>query len=391
MKQDLKFPYAAQSIDAEDVQEVAKSLSSPVITRGQNVQDFEEAVAKFCQVEYAICFSSGTAALQAAYFSAKLSSYDRVITSPNTYIATASMALHYGAKPLLMDIEDDTGNMDLRLVEKKMKSPSTRGRYVIVPVHYSGIAVDMRALDRCISYPDTMVIEDAAHAFGSKYRDGTPVGSCRWSDMTIFSFHPAKNLTTAEGGMVTCNDQHIAHLLRRFRNNGIEKDPAYLKEKDSSAPWYYDVLDASGNFHLTEMQAALGLSQLKKMRRFVEKRRRIIGWYREYLKDLKHVEMSSSEHDPHTAYHLCVLKVDFEAVGKRRQECMEALRSCGIGTQVHYIPLYYHTLMQPYFYNSQNFPNMEAFYQKALSMPMYYDLKEKNVEYICEQLKRILK
>lgn len=383
------LPYAKQSIQEEDRLAVAEALKGEVITRGALVKQFEETVAVYCGARYAVAFNSGTSALMAAYFAIHLQSADRVISTPNTFIATIGTPLRLGASLSFADIDRHTGNLDLGQLDSLLATPHTRGRYCLVPTHFAGIAVDMQALERCIQSPDVVVIEDAAHAIGSVYPSGEKVGSCAYSQLTIFSFHPAKTLTTGEGGMVTTNDEALYHRLLLYRDNGIERDEPYLNR--SPAPGYYEVQAITGNFHLTSFQAALGLSQFNRLGDFIAKRRLLVKHYRKLLKDIPHLHLFTDRFDEQTAFHLLVVQIDFEAYQTTRERVMKALHAKGIGTQVHYIPLYHH----PVFARQGKewatlLPETEAYYAQALSLPLYFDLTERDVERVCDTLKAIL-
>lgn len=385
-----KIPYARQSINSDDIIAVSEALKSDLITRGCQVEAFEKACSEYCGSLYAVAFNNGTAALMAAYHAAGLSAYDRLITTPNTFIATVGAAVHCQTTPLYVDIDRSTGNFALEQVQINLEEHySSRGRLIVAPVHFAGIAVDMAKLDRMICQQGTIVIEDAAHAFGSLYPDGQKVGSCAWSHMTIFSFHPNKNITMGEGGVVTTNDKELAYKLTLYRNNGIERDPFYLEKPPG--PWYYEVKEITGNYNVTEMQAALGLSQLKRIDKFIGKRRDLITHYRERFQNIPHIKLFSSESDWRTAPHLFVLQIDFAAYQTTRREVMMQLKDWGIGTQVHYIPLYKH----PCFSKGREdisayFPEMEAYYAQALSLPLYYDLAMEEVDYVCDCLLKTL-
>ncbi len=386
------IPYAKQSIIPDDILEVSKALVSNVITRGPQVEAFEAAIAKACDVRYAVAFNSGTAALFAAYRAGGLSSYDRVITTPNSFVATVAPALQEKANHVFIDIDLETGNLDLNQLKHNLEIPSSRGKTFVVPVHFSGIAVDMKQLDQMISDPRTVVIEDAAHALGSFYPSGEKVGSCRYSQMTIMSFHPAKTITTGEGGAVTTNDPTLYHLLKRFRNNGIEREGTLWTEVDELGGYegYYEVQEISNNFNLNELQAALGLSQLKRLDQFVEKRRELIKTYRQELAGIPHLKMFTDLYDHQTAFHLCVVQLDFKKLKTTRKDVIQHLKSKGIGTQVHYIPLYRH----PVFVRisgdiKEYFPKMEQYYAQALTLPLYYDMTMEDVKRVSGALKVI--
>jgi len=381
------LPYAKQSIDESDLESVKNALKGDIITRGQHVREFEEAIAHYCKAKYAVAFCNGTAALMASYFSANVTPSDRVISTPNTFIATVLPAIQLGIYPQFIDIDQNTGHLDLHFLKEELDFRSTRGKLVILPVHFSGIAMNMQAFDELLyQHPNAVIIEDAAHALGSFYSTGEKVGSCVRSNMTIFSFHPAKTITTGEGGMVTTNDLNLYHRLRLFRDNGIERESSYLEGEAN--PGYYEVKSATGNFHLTEFQAALGLSQLSRIDRLVKKRRKLVKLYRNLLQDVPGIRLFTNQFDELTAFHLFVIQVNFSHYTKRREEVMKELEKRKIGTQVHYIPLYRHPVLKNKKQSEwqEYFPNMEEYYRAALSLPLYYELSEKDVHRVCKEL-----
>lgn len=383
------IPYAKQSIDDADILAVGQALQGSVITRGPTVEAFEEAIASYCGAKYAVAFNSGTTALIAACHAAGITSNDRLLTTPNTFIATAGAGIHYRATPVFIDIDRTTGNIDLNLLELNLNQASSRGRTVVMPVHFAGIPVDMELLDSMIRNPETLVIEDAAHAFGSTYKDGQRVGCCAWSQMTMFSFHPAKTITTGEGGAITTNDDDLFHRLRRFRNNGIEREAGRLVGK--AAPWYYEVQEITNNYNFTDFQAALGLSQMGRLDAFIEKRRALVRRYREQLRECPHVLLFTDQYDERTAFHLFVAQIDFAALRTTRELVMKKLQEKGIGTQVHYIPLYRHPVFQKTAGDiGEYFPEMEGYYAQALSLPLYYELTVEDVDRIVIELKSAL-
>lgn len=390
MSSERFLPYAKQSIDSQDIEEVCQALRGTFITRGTYVEAFEKKIAEYCGAAYAVAFSSGSAALAAAFFAAGAGPFDRILTSPNTFVSTVGTAMQFGSKPVFIDIDLESGNVDLEQLIENANEQQSRGKKIVVPVHFAGLPFDMEEFDRQLASPNVVVIEDAAHALGTSYSaNGPKIGSCAWSDMTIFSFHPAKTITTGEGGIVTTNRTELYHLLSLFRNNGIEKDPKYFEGE--SAPWYYEVQTLSNNYNFTDFQAALGCSQLKKLDRFVEHRRSLIQRYREKLAEIPDVKMLTSLHDSYTAFHLCVALIDFTALKISRADLMHKLKEKGIGSQVHYIPLYKH----PFFKGvcgdiSDYFPNMENYYTQALSLPLFYEMETQDVDFIANLLKTIL-
>lgn len=383
------IPYAKQDIQSSDIEEVCHSLSEDLITRGPRVEAFEQAVAAYCQARYAVAFNSGSTALKAAYYAAQVGPYDRILTSPNTYVATSGAAEELGATPVFIDIDRATANLDGGLLAFELERKRSRGRNVVVPIHFSGAPVDVEKLDKSIADPDVVVIEDAAHALGSSYPNGVKVGSCAWSDMAVFSFHPAKQITSGEGGMVTTNDPEYFHRLKLYRNNGIEREKPYLIGQET--PGYYEVHALTGNYNFTEFQAALGLSQFKRIDEIANKRRKLLRHYKKILRDVPHLSLLAPEDDGMISFHLCVARIDFNFYKTTRAKVMQKLQERGIGTQVHYIPLYRH----PYYVNkigdvSHYFPEMELYYSQALSLPLYTTLSIGEVDYVAEELKKAL-
>lgn len=384
------FPYGQQSINQADIDEVTSVLKSSVITRGPVVKAFEESVANYTGARYGVAFTSGSTALLAAYSVLEVGPKDKFLVSPNTFIATSSFATERHARCVFIDIDRQTGNLDLENLKLNLEFHSTTGKLIIAPVHFAGIAIDMEKLKNLIKGSNVYIVEDAAHALGSRYPNLQKVGSCTYSDMTIFSFHPLKNITTGEGGMVMTNDDELYRRLLLFRNSGIERDPNYLEEP--AAPWYYEVQKISNNYHLTEFQAALGLSQMKRLDEFSKKRKMLVKYYRKKLKGLAPIQLFNEAADELTCYHLMTIQINFKAVKKNRTEVMNELKRCGIGTQYHYIPLYRHPCYRKVMGELEEYyPEMELYYQQALTLPLYYDLSTENIDYIVENLKEVLK
>ena len=358
------IPYGHQSIGDDDLAAVAAVLKSEWLTQGPAVEDFEHELATAVGALHAVAFSNGTAALHGAAAAAGLGPGDLVVTSPLSFVASANCARFVGATAGFVDIDPTTLNLDLTAVPTNAAA--------VVAVHYAGLPVDLAAL----STRPRVVIEDAAHALGATTPDG-PVGNCAHSDMCTFSFHPVKTVTTGEGGAVTTNDLGLAERLRRFRNHGIIRKP-------EQGRWYYEIEELGFNYRLTDLQAALGSSQLAKLDRFVARRRDLAARYRELLTDLP-VELPPSppagfEH----AYHLFPVRVP------DRRRVFEALRAAGIGVQVHYVPIYCHPLYADAAGAPGSFPNTDAAYAGLMSLPLFPDLTEPEQDQVFDALRKEL-
>lgn len=372
------IPYGSQSISEDDIEMVAQALKKPIITRGECVQAFEDQIKEYVGAPYAVAFSNGSQALWAAQAAASLSETDCLLTSPNTFVATASYAPRVGARVEFVDIDLNSGNMSLNLLQERLRQKKSFGRYVLVPVHFAGIPIDMKLLQEAITQVDTLVIEDAAHALGSVYPSGEKVGCCLYSDMTTFSFHPVKNITTGEGGMVTTRSPKLYERLRCLRNSGIQR---------GDIPWYYEVQDIFCQANMTEFQAALGLSQLKRLDGFIDKRRALVARYRKNLSSAVGITLFAQEFDALSAYHIFVVQIDFERFSTNRTDVMKKLLESGIGSQLHYVPMYLHSIFGK---KRGDFPNMERYYQTALTLPLHMNVSESQVDMICDTLKRVL-
>lgn len=374
------IPYSRQWIDKKDIQEVVKVLRSPFITQGPKVKEFEESIARYCGSKYAVSFSSGTAALHAAYYAAGFKTGDEVITSPLTFAATANMLVAVGATPVFVDIETVTGNLDPRMVEKKI----TKKTKAIVGVDYAGLPVDISALKKIAKKHKLTFIEDAAHALGASY-GGKKVGA--HADMTMFSFHPLKSITTGEGGAIVTNNKEYYEKLLLFRSHGITKDVKKLIKKNNPA-WYHEMHDLGYNYRITDIQAALGVSQMKKLDLSMEKRRALALRYQEELKDLKNFILPTVYPGSESSWHLFALRL-VPSKRQLRDFCFAELQKAGIGVQVHYLPVYRHPYYEARGYKKGLCPNAELFSESEISIPIFPILSSRDQALVIKAIKNI--
>jgi UDP-4-amino-4,6-dideoxy-N-acetyl-beta-L-altrosamine transaminase len=364
------IPYGRQSISEADIEAVTEVLRSDFLTQGPVVPAFEEAVAKLCGAQFGIAANSATSALHLACMALGVGPGDRVWTSPITFVASANAALYCGAEVDFVDIDERTYNISPELLEAKLKQAADAGNLpkVIIPVHLAGQSCDMAAIHAAASRYGVRIIEDASHAIGGSYR-ARPVGSCEYSDIAVFSFHPVKIVTTGEGGMAMTNDPHLAELMQTDRTHGITRDPAKLQHRDVG-PWYYEQQRLGFNYRMTDIAAALGLSQLTRIEEFLARRREIAAAYDAAFADLPIIRPWQAP-ETESAWHLYIVRIDRRRVRRTHREVFDALRSDGIGVNLHYIPVY----RQPYYrelgFGQGYCPNAEAYYAEAISIPMF--------------------
>lgn len=374
----MKFiPYSRQFIDEDDIKAVVEVLRSDFLTQGPKIREFEDAVAEYCGAKYVAVFSSGTAALHAAYFAAGIGPGDEIIMSPITFAATANAALYLGARPVFVDIETDTANIKAALIEKAV----TKKTKTIVPVHYAGHPADLDRIHEIAQKYGLIVIEDACHAMGAKYKN-KKIGSI--SQMTVFSFHPLKSITTGEGGAVFTDNKDYYEKLIMFRTHGITKKVSQF-ENESHGDWYYEMHFLGYNYRITDMQAALGISQLKKLDSFIEKRRKIAAFYDSKFRDNPFFDTPHEKDYAHSAYHLYPIRLK-DKYAERKKEIFSRLRESGIGAQVHYIPVYLQPFYQALGYRQGLCPVAERFYQREISLPVYPGILDKEMTFVTESV-----
>ena len=381
MSSERKIPYATQWITEEDISAVVEALKSDWLTQGPRVAEFERELAVRCGAKYAVVVSNGTAALHLAAAAAGFKAGDEVVTSPITFAASGNCVLYVGAKPVFVDIDPDCLCIHPKRIEEAV-SARTRG---IIPVHFGGHPCDMPSIREIAERSGCIVIEDAAHALGATYRAGDEivrVGSCRHSDMTTFSFHAVKHITTGEGGAVTTNDARLYERLLLLRTHGITRDPGLLREKEDG-PWSYEMLDLGFNYRLTDIQCALGLSQLRRLESFVQRRRQIAAMYTAAFKDVDEISVQEEKPWATSSYHLYVIRCRNVDRGK----VFDELRSKGIGVNVHYKPVYRLPYYKSLGYPAPACPEAEAYYSGAITIPMYPKMTDDDAAYVVEAVK----
>ena len=383
------IPYGKQNINQADVDAVVDVLKSDFLTQGPQVPAFEKSVAQLVGAQHALAVNSATSALHIACLALGLGKGDLLWTSPITFVASSNCALYCGADVDFVDIDSQTYNMSISALKLKLEQAKKDNKLpkIVVPVHLCGQPCDMAKIYALSQEYGFKIIEDASHAIGGKYQ-GTYVGAGQYSDITIFSFHPVKIVTTAEGGMALTNDAKLAQKMDLLRSHGVTRNQD-LMSKEPEGPWYYQQVDLGFNYRMTELQAALGISQMHRLEQFVAKRHDIAKVYNQILQNLP-VVLPYQLSETYSGLHLYVIRLKLDEISKTRKEVFELLREKGIGVNVHYIPV--HT--QPYYENlgfkQGDFPEAESYYASAISLPMYPDLTQMQIEYIYQTLKEIL-
>lgn len=370
------IPYGKQTIDQDDIQAVVDVLKSDFLTTGPKIAEFEQTVADYVGAKYAVAISNGTSALHAACFAAGIGPGDEVITTPLTFAASANCVLYCGGTPVFADVDPKTYNIDPEDIRRKI----TDRTKAIIAVHLAGQPCDMDAIHSIAHEYGLIVIEDGAHALGSVYK-GKKVGSL--SDMTTFSFHPVKPITTGEGGMIVTDNEEFYKKMALFRSHGITRDDSMMTRNDG--PWFYQQFDLGYNYRITDIQCALGCSQMKKLDRFLARRKEIVARYNEAFADCDNIITPYQLSDTESGWHLYIVQVK----NCDRRQVFEAMREKGIGVNVHYIPVYMHPYYQEHGYENVHCANAEEIYSHIISLPLYPGLTSEQQDYVIDTLKRL--
>ncbi|MVV51318.1 UDP-4-amino-4,6-dideoxy-N-acetyl-beta-L-altrosamine transaminase [Pseudomonas sp. PB120] len=383
------IPYGRQSLDQADIDAVVAVLQSDWLTQGPTIERFEQAMAERCQARHAVAVCNATAALHIACLAAGLGPGDRLWTTPNTFLASANCGRYCGAEVDFVDIDPLTWNLDAHGLAAKLEQAERDGTLpkVLVAVAFSGQSCDLRMIAGLAERYGFTVIEDASHAVGASYA-GRPVGCGEFAAMTVFSFHPVKIITTAEGGMVLTNRPELAERLQRLRSHGMTRDPRQMTEA-SHGPWYYQQVELGFNYRITDLQAALGLSQLSKLDGFIERRRELAARYARLLADLP-LTLPCAQPEAESAWHLYVVRLQTDRISLSHRQVFEGLRAAGVGVNLHYIPVH----LQPYYrdlgFAGGDFPQAERYYAEAISLPLFPLLSDEQQDYVVEHLRRLV-
>ena len=383
------IPYGKQDINQTDIDSVVGVLQSDFLTQGLQVPLFEKTVSDFCDAEYGVAVNSATSALHIACLALELGKGDWLWTSPNSFVASANCGLYCGAKVDFVDIDPKTYNLSAKELERKLIQAKQDNKLpkIVIPVHFAGQSCDMKRIHSLSQEYGFKIIEDASHAIGGKYLD-QPIGSCQYSDITVFSFHPVKIITTAEGGLATTNDEKLSERMQLFRSHGVTRDPS-LMTKLSEGGWYYQQVNLGFNYRMTELQAALGVSQMKRIDEFIINRHTLQERYNLLLSSLPIVK-PYQDRDSYSALHLYPIQIDLDSVDKSRQQVFDELRQDGVGVNVHYIPIHTQPHYQQLGFKEGNFPNSEVYYSRAISIPLFHAMTLDQQDQVVASLKKIL-
>jgi len=398
------IPYGRHYLDEDDIAAVVSVLRHGDLTQGPMIANFEQAVAKYVGAKFAVAVSSGTAALHLSSIVAGFGPKDTVYTAANTFVANANCVQYVGAQSAFTDIDPCTLNMDPNdLLRRCNDSGNISG---VIPVHFGGLCCDIKAIKDITDKFGAKIIEDASHALGGNYPDGSKVGNCKYSNMTIFSFHPVKGIAAGEGGMITTNSEHYYHKLLNLRSHGIYKgnfdlpgvsvgdekimNPDRALDAGELNPWYYEMQDLGFNYRITDIQCALALSQLKKIDIFIKRRRYLAAKYDQAFQGKVNFRPAQIHDKYGSTHHIYIIRINFDRINKTRKEIMDHLTKKGIGSQVHYIPVPMHPFYEKQGFKISDYLETSKYYNEALTLPLYYRLKDEEVDHVIETVSDIL-
>ncbi len=373
------IPYSRQSISNKDITDIVKVLKSDFLTQGPKVNFFEQKISKLVKAKFAVACNSATSALHLACLSLNLKPKDIVWTVPNTFVATVNCAINCGAKIDFVDIDPNTWNISLKKLTEKLKKAKRKKKLpkILIPVHFAGQPTEQRKIFKLAKKYNFKIIEDASHSIGAKHY-GESVGSCKWSDITVFSFHPVKIITTGEGGMALTNNRLFAERMKIYRSNGLNKE-----FKKNNSPWYYEHLSSGFNYRMNDLSAALGISQIKRLKKFVSKRNKIASLYKKYLKNLP-IKFQKIEKYNYSSYHLLVIQFDLSKTSHNYKYIFNRMRKKNYHVNLHYMPLHLSSYFKKKGFKKGQYPVSEKYGQISISVPIYFDLKKKDIYKFCK-------
>ena len=380
-------PYSRQSINKKDIYSVVKTLKSNYLTQGPIVEKFERKLSKLVKAKYGVASNSASSSLHLACIALDLKPKDIVWTVPNTFAASANCAINCGAKIDFVDIDADTWNLSLSSLEKKLVIAKKKKKLpkILIPVHFAGQPTEQKEIWKLSKKYKFKIIEDASHSLGAM-QSSEPVGSCKWSDITVFSFHPVKIITTGEGGMAMTNNKNLYEKMKIYRTNGIKKDLKNLRNK----PWYYEQVGTGFNYRMNDIAASLGLSQISRLKNFIKKRNQIAEKYKSFFKDLP-VKFQKIQNENLSSYHLFVIQFDLKKTKYNYKEIFNTLREKNFYVNLHYMPLHLNSFFRKRGFKNGQFPVSEKYSKTSISIPIFFDLKKKKIVQLCNLIKSFFK